>query len=152
AHAVVDIAAVMRFYFDHHVKSIRDKAGPKRAFKHLTAYLASVDAAGKVADLTLAHQDGFMKWCRDQRKLSNKTISTYLSYIKAALRFCSRPHLIRDGRGQEREVQVLAAPPPHIDDGEERVTKITKLPQSEPRKWRPTDAQLAAMFDAIEEG
>jgi hypothetical protein len=59
--AVVDIAAVKRFYFQHHVKSIRDKDGPMRAFEHLSAYLAGVDVAGKVADLTLAHQEGFMR-------------------------------------------------------------------------------------------
>jgi hypothetical protein len=60
----VDIAAVQWFYTRHHVRSIRDKDGPKRAFSHLLAYLASVDAAGKVADLTIAHQEGFMRWCR----------------------------------------------------------------------------------------
>jgi hypothetical protein len=79
-----------------------------RAFRHLLAYLASAGAEGKVADLTLARQEGFMKWARDGLKLSNKTISTYLSYVKAGLRFCSRPHLIRDARGREREVQIIS--------------------------------------------
>ena len=28
-----------------------------------------------------------MRWCRDEHELSGKTISTYLSYIKAGFRF-----------------------------------------------------------------
>src|SRR5262249_10443380 len=80
--AAIDIAAVQRFYSSHHVKEkgkgIRDKSGPRQAFAHLSRYLASVGAAGKVADLTLAHQVAFMKWCRDEQKLSSKTIKTYL--------------------------------------------------------------------------
>jgi integrase len=90
-------------------------------------------------------------WCRDEHKLSSKTISTYLSYVKAGLRFCSRPHLVKDARGRQREVQILSGAP-HINDSEDHVVNETKLPRSEPRKWRPTDAQLAAIFDAIEPG
>src|SRR5262249_23310280 len=135
--AAIDIAAVQRFYSSHHVKEkgkgIRDKSGPRQAFAHLSRYLASVGAAGKVADLTLAHQVAFMKWCRDEQKLSSKTIKTYLSYIKAALRFCSRPHIIRDARGRQREVQILSGAP-HINDAEDHVLKETELPKSAPRE------------------
>src|SRR5262249_54686909 len=47
--------------------------------------------------------------------------------------------------------QILSGAP-HIDDSEDRVKVVTDLPLSEPRDWVPTDAQLAAMFDAIEDG
>jgi integrase len=150
--AVVDIAAVKRFYFEHHVKKdgVRDKHGPKRAFAYLLEYLGHVDVEPKVAALTKARQQGFMKLLA-ARRMTNKTISTYLSYIKAGVRFCAKSHLIRDGRGQEREVQILRDPP-HIDDSEALVAKVTGLPQSKPRDWTPTKAELAAMFDAMADG
>jgi integrase len=148
--AVVDIAAAKRFYFQHHVqKRVRDQNGPKRAFAYLLQYLASVGVEPKVAAFTLARQVGFMKWLATHHALSNKTISTYLSYIKAAFRFCARPHLIKDMRKGEQEVQILSNPP-YIDDSEERVGRETKLPVSQPREWTPTDAELAAMLDATE--
>jgi integrase len=147
---VVDIAAVKRFYFEHHVtKRVRDTVGPARAYKLLLDYLAHVKEEPKVASFTLARQVGFMKWLAGHHDLSNKTISTYLSYIKAGFRFASRPHLIKDMRKGEREVQILSTPP-HIDDSEERVARETKLPVSQPREWTPTDAELAAMLDAAE--
>jgi integrase len=99
-----------------------------------------------VAAFTLARQVGFMKWLATHHELSNKTISTYLSYIKAGVRFCSRPHLIRDMCGKECEVLILSSAP-LIDDSEHTVADQTKLPVSLAREWRPTDAQLAAMFD-----
>jgi hypothetical protein len=92
--AVVDIAAVKRFYLAHHVKQrVLDKHGPKRAFAYVLESLASVDVEPKVAALTLARQVGFMRWLAS-KGMPNKTISTYLSYIKAGVRFCARPHLI----------------------------------------------------------
>jgi len=148
--AVVDIAAVKAFYFEHHVrkKGVRDQSGPGRAFAYLLQYLKSVGAEPKVAAFTLAHQVGFMKWLA-AKELSNKTISTYLSYIKAGMRFCARPHLIRGSSGQQREVRILSSAP-HIDDSEAAVTRETQLPQSQPREWTPTDTELAAMLDATE--
>jgi hypothetical protein len=64
-----------------------------------------------VATFTLARQVGFMKWLATHRELSNKTISTCLSYIKAGVRFCSRPHLIREMCGKEREALILSSAP-----------------------------------------
>ena len=158
--SVVKIDAVRRFYLEHHVNSeragrsvVRDKSGPKQAFTLLSMYLAEACTEGpaRVSDLTLARQEGFMRWCRDKQGLSNKSISTYLSYVKAGLRFCSRPRLIRDSRSQEREVQILSAPP-HIDDSETRIEKVTDLPKSQRREWIPTDAELAATIDALGDG
>jgi hypothetical protein len=73
---------------------MRDQNGPRRALAYLLQYLRSVGTEPKVARFTLAHQVGLMKWLGANHELSNKTISTYLSYIKAAFRFCARPHLI----------------------------------------------------------
>ena len=62
-----------------------------------------------------------MRWCRDEHELSGKTISTYLSYIRRAL----GPHpaaasLLTVG-GREREVMLLSAGVPYVEDGEDKV-------------------------------
>jgi hypothetical protein len=71
-----------------------------------------------------------------RHSLSNKTISTYLSYVKSGLRFCARPRLIKDARGQEREAQLLTTAP-HIDDSESRALEVAGLPKSKRREWVP---------------
>lgn len=155
------IAAARRFYFKHHVNAlrggrdvVRDKGGPKRAFALLFAYMwrhlkqSGIEGAPKVGQFSLALQHGFMIWCRDKHGHSNKTISTYLSYIKAGFRFASVPRLVTDARGREREVRILAVAP-HVADGEDAVANVTGLPRSKPRDWIPSDAELAATFDAL---
>ena len=144
---VVALASVRRFYFEHHASKIRSVNAAKRAFVLLNEYLRSAETgeAPKVGDLTLARQHGFMVWCRDKHALSAKTISTYLSTIKAAVRFAAKPRLVRDARGREREAKVLSIVP-YINDSEEDVTKVTGLVRSKPRAWIPTDGELAAVI------
>ena len=160
----VTLASVRLFYFKRHVNAkvgdrdrVRDKRSPKRAFALLMVYLVNMmradglDGAPKVGHFTLARQEGFMKWCAQKHNLTGKTISTYLSYIKAAMRFAAKPRLVRDARGREREAQLLSVAP-HIEDNEERVCVVTDLPRSTPRAYVPTDAELAAIIDALPEG
>src|SRR5262245_25070215 len=159
----VTLAAVRRFYFEHHVNAkdadkyrIVDRANPKRAFAYVALYLrtvandAGIEGAPKVGHFTLARQQAFMRWCRDKHSHSCKTISTYLTYIKAAMRFAAKPRVITDARGVEREVLLLAQAP-YIEDSEKEITKITGLPRSKPRGFVPTDPELAAIIDALPE-
>jgi integrase len=154
----VTLASVKRFYFEHHVSpsatgaGIRSVDAARQAFKLFQEYLdgQGIESAPKVADLTLARQEGFMRWCRDVRGISAKSISTYLSYIKAALRFAARPRLIRDAREREREARLLSSMPV-IESSEGYVSKVTGLLRATPRDWIPTDRELAAIFDAVED-
>ena len=144
----VTIAAVKNFYMMHHGDGIRSKAAAKRAFELLSIYMKLAELPGipKVGDFTLARQQGFMRWCVLEYDLSGKSISTYLSYIKAGWKFSATPRLIVDGRGREREIALLDFPP-SIDDSEATVSKVTKLPRSKPRDWIPTDGELARFID-----
>jgi len=148
---VVPIVTVRRFYWRYHANKIRSQDAARRAFFLLYSYLRGCvkEGAPKVGDFSLARQHDFMIWCRDQHRLSAKSISTYLSYIKAAFRFAATPRLVEDGRGEKREVRILSSAP-HIVDGETAVAKITALPKSKPRDWIPQDHELAAMIDGIE--
>lgn len=151
---LVALASVKKFYFEHHAdEKVRSIAAARRAFALVSKYLRETlehDDAAKVADFSLARQEGFMIWCRDKFRLSGKTISTYLSTIKAAFRFAAKPRIIRDARGREREARLLEVAP-FVEDSEEAVTRVTGLERSTPRKWIPTDAELAAVIDAITE-
>jgi hypothetical protein len=151
----VTLATVRKFYFDHHARKIRSAHVAKRAFALMTVYLnnqnkaAGIEGAPKVGHLTLAIQEGFMRWCRDKHKLSAKSISIYLSAIKAGVRFASKPRLVTDGKGREREVTVLILPP-HIVDGQEHICKVTDLPRSKPRGEFWTDDEMARFIDQIQ--
>lgn len=149
------------FYFKHHVTAVvrdravvRDKSSPRRAFALLTVYMwqhlkaQRLEGAPRVGQFSLALQHGFMRWCRDKHGLSCKTISTYLSLIKAAVRFGATPRLVTDAAGREREVKLLSAAP-FIADGEDLVSQVTGLPRSQPRQWIPTDHELAAMLSKL---
>jgi hypothetical protein len=92
-----------------------------------------------------------MVWCRDVHELSNKTISTYLSYYKAGCNFAARPLIVEDARGLKREVRLLDTVP-YIEDGEAKIAEHTGLPRSQPRGWVPTDAELAAIIDGFPQG
>lgn len=146
------VATVRRFYWKHHAHKIRSQDAARRAFFLLYQYLKSCvkEGAPKVGHFTLARQHDFMLWCRDKHGLKAKSISTYLSYIKAAFRFAATPRLVDDGLGGEkREVRILSQAP-HVVDGEGAISKITGLPRSRPRDWIPQDHELAAMIDGIE--
>lgn len=153
--AAVSVKRVKTFFKLNHADQIRSGSGITRAFDHIIAYLKGVRPEGDkvepvVADFGLARQRGFMLHARDNLKLSCKTISTYLSYYKAGLNFCATPRLMRDAKGEEREVKLLSSVP-FVNDGEEFISKETGLPRSSPRDWIPTDKQMAAFIDAIED-
>lgn len=108
----VSFTRVKKFYLKHKGNKARARDGIEHALKLMTDYLKfSLKRAPMVSDMTLARQKGFMMWCRDKQDLSAKTISIYLSYVKAAVNFCATPQLIIDGKGDEREILILKNAP-----------------------------------------
>ena len=145
----VYFSAVMRVYMDGHGKFIRSKNAAQRAFDLALIYLkkATGAASPKVSDFTLARQEAFMRWCRDEHKLSAKSIATYLSMIRAGMTFAAKPRIITDSKGREREARTLSDAP-FIQTAEKEICRVTALPRPAPRDFIPTDAQLAAFLDA----
>lgn len=151
--ASVQIRHIRAYFKKHHADHIRSKGGITNAFDHIIKYMKTV-AEDKtreptVADFGLARQRGFMRHARDNLGLSCKSISTYLSYYKAGLKFCATPLLLKNDSGEEKEVRLLSEVP-HVDDNEDRISKETGLPRSEPRDFIPTIPQMARFLDAIE--
>lgn len=148
----VTIAAVRAFYWEHHGRHIRSGNVALQAFNLVDEFFDKqpVDGAPKVRDFEIEHQILFMKWCAAAKGLKAKSISTYLLYIKAALRFCARPHMITDGRGGHRKAHLLASAP-FVECAEKVVAKTTGQTMSKPRDFVPTDVDLARVLDEIGE-
>lgn len=142
--------SVLDYYLKNHAKDIRSKVPALRACTLFTEYMRSVtgEAAYKVSSFTLARQHAFIRWCAE-RSLSPKTISTYLSTIKAAINFAVRPRLFTDSKGVEREGQMLSAPV-FIEVREGEISKITGKPRSKARSFCPSLEQMARFIDCIE--
>lgn len=145
----VYFAAVMRYYMDNHGNQIRSRAAAQRAFDLALAYLkkASAKDAPTVADFSLARQESFMRWCRDEHEITAKSISTYLAMIRAGMSYAAKPRIVLDSKGVEREARMLGAPF-FIQASEKEVVKVTGLAKSMPRDFVPSDAQVAAFLDA----
>jgi len=147
----VTIAAIRAYYWEHHGSRIRSSNLARLAFKLIGAFMGTqkLEGAPKVGDFDLARQELFMRWCAAQRGLSAKSISTYLTYYKAALRFAARPRMIPDGRGGHSQAQWLEVAP-YVAAGENEVAKVTGQRTSAPREFVPTDIELAKVIDAIQ--
>lgn len=139
----------MRYYMDNHGQFTRSKNAAQRAFDLSLEYLkkATGSASPMVSDFSLARQEAFMRWCRDEKTITAKSISTYLSTIRAAMSYAAKPRIIEDSKGKEREARMLSAPF-FIQASEKEVVKVTNLPRSMPRDFIPTDKQLAMFLDA----
>lgn len=144
----VYFAAIMRYYMDNHGNFIRSKNAAQRAFDLALAYLkkSTKRDAPKVDDFSLAKQESFMRWCRDEHKLSAKSISTYMAMIRAGMEYGARPRIVTDSKGDEREARLLAAAP-FIQASEKEIVRVTGLPRSRPRDFIPKDDQLARFLD-----
>jgi integrase len=140
---------VLQNYIDNHVHTIRAKVPAKRSCALITEYMrAAVGPTYKVSDFNLPRQHAFIRHLA-AKGLSAKTISTYLSTIKAAVNFAARPRLLVDSKGHEREGRMLSAPI-FVQADEGAISKITNKPRSEPRSFCPSLEQLARFIDAID--
>lgn len=144
------MASVLTYYLENHAAHIRSKGAAERACDLVRAYMkaATGSAAFKVSEFTLPRQQAFMRWCITEHELKAKTISTYLSTIKAAINFAVRPRIVVDSMGREREGRMLSAAIV-IEDDETRVSNVTGKPKSAPRGFCPSMEQMAHFLDTI---
>jgi hypothetical protein len=145
----VQFALIKKHYMEGHGNFIRSKNAAERAFALVLRYLKTVAelTSPKVSDFSLARQEAFMKWCRDEHELSAKSIGTYMAMIRAGMEYCAKPRVITDSKGKEREAQTLAAAP-FIQTSEKEICRVTGLPRPAPRDFLPADEQIAAFLDA----
>lgn len=145
----VQFSLIKKHYMDGHGNFIRSKNAAERAFTLVLRYLKTVAdlTSPKVSDFSLARQEAFMKWCRDEHELSAKSIGTYMAMIRAGMEYCAKPRVITDSKGKEREARTLLAAP-FIQTSEKEICRVTGLPRPAPRDFLPADEQVAAFLDA----
>lgn len=145
------LASVFAFYLNGHVPSIRSQSAARRACSYCQDFMERITKPNPptVADLTLVQQHSFMRWLAS-RGLSAKSISTYMSTIKAAMNYGAKPRIVMDSTGREREARMLSAPH-YITDSQTEVCKITGMAPPKPREFLPTVQQMGAFIDAIPE-
>jgi hypothetical protein len=100
------LVAVLDFYYEHDVKH---KASGKPAFRamQLVTEFASekIGPTARVAAFSALRQRDFMRWCVEKYGHGAGTIARNLSVVSAAFGFARKPQVVRDGFGNESEVQ-----------------------------------------------
>ncbi|MDH4991011.1 hypothetical protein QEZ48_09230 [Aquamicrobium lusatiense] len=137
-------------YYDHDVSK---KPSADQAYRSITLIkefleekllpTASVSAFGPI------RQREFMAWSRDKHDHSSNTIARNLSVVSAAFRFSKRLVVVKDGLGNDQEIQLLDMAPDVVTQAK-RVAELLDLPPPRPREWLPTYEELGQFIDKID--
>ncbi|KQZ86946.1 hypothetical protein ASD64_05635 [Mesorhizobium sp. Root157] len=146
----VMLLVALDHYYDNDVSGKPSAEQAFRAITILKEYLsAKLLPTAPVSAFGPLRQREFMTWCRDQYKHSANTIARNLSVISAAFRFGKRVVVIRDGFGNEQEVQLLDMAPDVVTQAK-RVAELINLPAPTPREWLPTFEEFGRFIDGID--
>ena len=144
------IAVALDHYYEHDIKMKPSVDPAFRAITIVNEYLADrLGATAAVSAFGPIRQKEFMQWCVERYGHSAATVARNLSVVSAAFRFGKRLSIIRDGFGNEQEIQLLDTAPDVVTQAK-RVAELTALPESMPRDWLPTFDQFGAFIDAID--
>jgi len=137
-------------YYDHDVSKKPSADQAFRSIKLVKEFLeermlptASVSSFGPI------RQREFMTWARDTHGHSANTIARNLSVVSAAFRFGKRLVVVKDGLGNDQEIQLLDMAPDVVTQAK-RVAELLDLPPPRPREWLPTYEEFGRFIDAID--
>ena len=146
----VMLLVALDHYYDHDVSK---KPSADQAYRSITLIkefleekllpTASVSAFGPI------RQREFMAWSRDKHDHSSNTIARNLSVVSAAFRFSKRLVVVKDGLGNDQEIQLLDMAPDVVTQAK-RVAELLDLPPPRPREWLPTYEELGQFIDKID--
>ena len=144
------LMAALDFYYENDVK-LKPSAKPAfRAMQLLAEYISEkIGPDARVSAFAKLRQRDFMRWCVEKHQHSAGTIARNLSVYSAALRYCCKPQIVRDGFGNEIERLLLDSAPAVYTQPKE-VARLTELPESSPREWIPTFEEFGRFIDAID--
>ena len=142
--------AALDHYFENDVKAKPSAEPARRAIAIAAEFLsARLVPAAPVSAFGQLRQREFMTWCRETFGHSPSTIARNLSVVSSAFRFGKRLTIVRDGLGNEHEVQLLDSAPDVINQAT-AVARILVLPEPKAREWTPTYAEFGRFIDAID--
>jgi len=137
-------------YFDNDVSGKPSADQAFRAIALVRDFLAArMLPTAPVSAFGPIRQREFMAWCRDEHAHSANTIARNLSVVSAAFRFGKRLVVVKDGLGNQREVQLLDMAPDVVTQAP-RVAELLKMPAPTPREWLPTFEEFGRFIDAID--
>ena len=152
------LADVLAHYLQHHarLRGPKTEANARCAAQHAMRAMMTLVDHPRVADLTRIRQQLVWAHLAEHRKLSAKSISTYMITIRAAINFASVPQIIKvddptsSGARREEEVRYLTETVP-IFCSEEEIAERIGAPVSTPRDFIPTFEEFGRWLDAIVE-
>lgn len=146
----VMLLVALDHYYDHDVSKKPSADQAFRSIKLVKEFLeermlptASVSSFGPI------RQREFMTWARDTHGHSANTIARNLSVVSAAFRFGKRLVVVKDGLGNDQEIQLLDMAPDVVTQAK-RVAELLDLPPPRPREWLPTYEEFGRFIDAID--
>lgn len=146
----VMILAALDHYYDNDISGKPSADQAFRAISLVRDFLtekmlptATVSAFGPI------RQREFMTWCHKTHDHSANTIARNLSVVSASFRFGKRLVVVKDGLGNQHEVQLLDMAP-DVTTQAARVAELLKLPAPVPREWLPTFEEFGRFVDAID--
>lgn len=146
----VMISVALDHYYENDIKEKPSADIAFRAIVLMNEYLAEkIGTTAAVSAFGPIRQKEFMQWCVTNYGHTAGTIARHLSVVSAAFRFGRRLSIVRDGFGNEQEIQLLDAAPDVITQST-RVAELMSIPDSTPRDWLPTYKQLGSFIDAID--
>ncbi len=145
------LVAVLSHYLKHRVPKIRSKAQAVRSCQLLTAHLIAdkrLSANAKVSDFGAGEQKKFVKACRVAHNHSVGHLARIMGVLSSTYHFATKPALVTDVDGIEREIQLLRFAP-HVVTGTKAIAEIIDAPEATPVGQIPSIEQLAAFLDTI---
>jgi integrase len=146
----VMISVALDHYYEHDIKAKPSANIAFRAVILVNEYLAEkIGPTAAVSTFGPIRQKEFMSWSAAKYGHSAGTIARNLSVVSAAFRFGKRLSIIKDGFGNEQEIQLLDTAPDVVTQST-RVADLISIPDSTPRDWLPTFKELGGFIDAID--
>ena len=146
----VMLLVALDHYYEHDVskkpsadQAFRSVALIKQFLEERMLPTASVSSFGPI------RQREFMTWARDTHKHSANTIARNLSVVSAAFRFGKRLVVVKDGLGNDQEIQLLDMAPDVVTQAK-RVAELLDMPPPRPREWLPTYEEFGKFIDKID--
>lgn len=148
--ASVMIVAALDHYYENDVKAKPSGDQAFRAIALMSEFLAEkIMPTAAVSTFGPIKQKEFMLWCVSKHGHAAGSIARNLAVVSAAFRFGKRLSVVKDGFGNEHEIQLLDSAPDVVTQPK-RVAELTALAPSMPRDWLPTFKQLGQFIDAID--
>lgn len=145
----VMMLAALDHYYENDVKAKPSGEQAFRAISIIREFLSEkMLPTANVASFGPIRQREFMQWSQEKFGHSPAYIARNLSVVSAAFQIGKKLLVVRDGLGNEHEVQLLDSAPEVITQAKQ-VAELLNVPEPKPRDWLPTFDEFGHFIDMI---